>query len=323
MKFGAVCLGLLGLVIVEAATPKGHKVSLGVTKRWQHEATSNQSAQVAHLVKEGEQLSQLLEKAAVSLNMSAPTRHLLQSFRICGQCKEFKRLGERHDGGYLTCMDHLHDGHVKAAYSMGVEHHDQWSEDIAALMKIPVNQYDCTVGHAPAGCPTCHFFQKCLQSADGKEVTFPGRSWTLEQAIQESGMKDAPDRSLIMKMDIEAAEWPILAAETKQRHNLQKFQEIILEFHWLRYTYKHQQYLNAMTNMLDAGFSVVHIHGNNYAGNVNLEGYSIPDVIEVTFEAGAPPRQPRQCSSDQEYLPQDSRNNLRGPELPMASLPRM
>merc|ERR1719345_314968 len=55
------------------------------------------------------------------------TKELFHSFQTCGQSSNFQRFGEKNDGGYLMCMDGLKKESFKAAYSLGVEHHDKWS----------------------------------------------------------------------------------------------------------------------------------------------------------------------------------------------------
>ncbi|CAE7203413.1 unnamed protein product [Symbiodinium sp. CCMP2592] len=100
------------------------------------------------------------------------TRDLMNSFRICGSCKKFRRFGEEFDGGYLTCMDHLAKGDIKAAYSMGISHHDGWSKDISTNYDVPVFQYDCTVAKTAQDCDKCSFYRACLKGEDG-DAGFP------------------------------------------------------------------------------------------------------------------------------------------------------
>lgn len=243
------------------------------------------------------------------------TKNLLQSFKICTSCKQFNRLGEAHDGGYLTCMDSLTDGHVKAAYSMGVEQHDKWSDDVYKLLKVPVNQFDCTVSGPANKCPTCHFYKACLKAPDGGGAITGKTSWTMAEALQKSGQQYSKSRSLLMKMDIEGAEWPILAAGGDI---FKKFDQLIFEFHWLNNETAHAQYYKAMSNLQTNGFRVAHIHGNNNAGMYTKGGYSIPNVIEVTLLSQNPAL--ATCKG-QDYSPLNSTNIPANPELPNAKLP--
>ena len=151
------------------------------------------------------------------------TRELFQSFSICGSCNTWKRFGEENDGGYLLCMDSLNASDLKAAYSMGVQKHDQFSLDVYKAFNVPVFQYDCTVSHPAQICDKCQFFPACLSSK------FPGKtSWTLKEAIEQLKMLDVPDRSLLMKMDIERGR---MADTAGSRHLLAE--EISTAAHWV------------------------------------------------------------------------------------------
>jgi hypothetical protein len=234
--------------------------------------------------RESLKLAKVFAEQAANAQKSTATKKLFKSFRICGQCQNYKRFGEAHDGGYLMCMDGLNDG-VQAAYSLGVEQHDQWSEDVLAQLKVNVNQFDCTV--SGSNCPGCNFYTKCIVSTDGKH-NLPGHEsegWTLSQALTETGQGEAQDGSLLMKMDIESSEWAIYAQEKPEV--LKKFGELIVEFHSLKDEAKHEEYLQAMQHILASGLKVVHLHGNNYGGGlIEKDDASIPNVVEVTFVHG-------------------------------------
>ena len=213
------------------------------------------------------------------------TMSLFQSFSICGNCDTWQRFGEDHDGGYLSCVDNMKNGTLLAAYSMGVERHDKWSSDIYESFHIPVYQYDCTVSKAAQDCGGCHFFPACLTSGKSNGL-FPNKtSWTLEEAIENSKMLKVPDRSLLMKMDIEMSEWPVLASTSIE--TLKKFRQLIIEFHKLNLEHRHAEYLSVMHRLRDAGFKVVHLHGNNWSGKYEKEGFKIPNVIELTLDSSA------------------------------------
>jgi len=268
-------------------------------------------------------ISNRFAHAAKSSPAGGVTNQLFKSFEICGQCTNFLRFGESSDGGYLMCQDGLSKDKLTAAYSIGVEQHDKWSDDVVKHLSIPVNQFDCTVSSSPATCKGCKFYKKCLVAADGQHPV-PGHEnegWSLSQALTETAHGDAPDGSLLMKMDIEGSEWPILASEPPAA--LKKFGQLILEFHWLEKEDKHPMYLQAMQHVLAAGFKVAHLHGNNYGSPSYKDGpmytkggLSIPCVLEVTFvHSGA---RPNGCATDQVYEAKDSPNAPGMAELPMA-----
>jgi hypothetical protein len=260
-------------------------------------------------------LSQSFATAAAGMPQGA-TKSLFTSFKICGQCNSFKRFGEVNDGGYLMCMDGLSRDAVKAAYSLGVEHHDQWSEDVMTNLEVTVNQFDCTV--EDSSCQSCKFFKKCIVSADGQHPV-PGHEadgWTLQQALSETGQGGAGDGSLLMKMDIESSEWPVFASEPPEV--LKKFGELIVEFHNLQDESRHEEYFQAMQHIQDAGLKVAHLHGNNYEGLYQSGDSSIPRVLEVTFVHGN--ARPDGCLDEQRYNGLDAPNEPGTRELPMARL---
>lgn len=256
--------------------------------------------------------------ARMSRGITPPaSQQLWQSFQVCGQCANFVRLGEANDGGYLTCMDGIQPGQLAAAYSMGVEQHDQWSEDVATWLKVPVHQFDCTVDSS--SCQTCHFYKRCIVAADALHPVqgHENEGWTLAQALAQTSQSDAADHSLLMKMDIEASEWPIFASEPLEALN--KFGQLIVEFHWLQEPANHPLYLQAMQHILAAGFKVAHLHGNNNSPMfIQDSQFYVPEVLEVTFVHGA--ARPQGCSPDQLYETLDSPNAADTPELPLAHL---
>jgi len=274
----------------------------------------------AHRSARGEELaadlSAAFEQAARQASKNV-TGELLRSFRVCTPCQHFERLGEQHDGGYLTCMDDLKRGSLVEVLSVGVEHRDKWSEDTAELLHVPVMQLDCTVDRG-SSCERCQFFRRCLRRSDGGPDAFAGRSWTLEEALNHTMPhgNHVADRSLLMKMDIEGGEWTILS--TADIHLLRKFRQLVVEFHSIGDESQHQQYLEAMRRLAGAGFTVAHLHGNNFAGEFVKGTDHIPDVLEVTFVSGQDHKQ--HCRSDEVVLPQDSSNNPWGENLRLAHL---
>jgi len=275
---------------------------------------------VAGAQRQSMSLAKNIESVAKKMPEGSTTKSLLESFRTCGQCTSFERFGEAHDGGYLMCMDGFKKGSLTAAYSLGVEHHDQWSEDVVKNLRIPVNQFDCTVD--ASDCKSCKFFKKCITSADGKHPV-PGHEaegWSLQEAVSQTSKGIAlaaiPDGSLLMKMDIESSEWPIYASEPPKV--LKKFGELLVEFHGLHDEVRHAEYLQAMQHISNAGFKVAHLHGNNHEGMYETGSETIPRVIEVTFVQGE--ARPTGCASDQLYEQLDATNNADLPELPLAHL---
>jgi hypothetical protein len=116
----------------------------------------------------------------------------------------FKRFGSTNDGGYLMCENLIEP--LDAAYSYGVGPNDDWGCEVSRRYHVPVQQYDC---FDPAR-PTCNggtfvFHNECVGNRTGhRESHFFD---TLENQIRRNG---DIGRSVIIKMDIEGAEWDSL-----------------------------------------------------------------------------------------------------------------
>ena len=122
-----------------------------------------------------------------------------------------RRFGSRHDGGYLMC-ENLIDG-VEAAYSYGVGPNDEWGCDVSTRYRVPVQQYDCFDPTRPV-CKTGDFVfhDECIGTRK-REVD--SRLFdTLANQISRNG--DSGKR-LIVKIDVEGAEWDALMATSGRR----------------------------------------------------------------------------------------------------------
>src|SRR6059058_6637722 len=122
----------------------------------------------------------------------------------------FARFGSANDGGYLMCENLIEP--IDAAYSYGIGPNDDWGCDVSRRYHVPVYQYDC---FDPAR-PICNggtlvFHNECVGDRPGyrKSRFFD----TLENQIARNG---DTGRRLIIKMDIEGAEWDSLRAAPEE-----------------------------------------------------------------------------------------------------------
>jgi len=213
------------------------------------------------------------------------------------------------------CADNLDKGLV-GAYSYGINGFDGWGMAIAARYKLPLNEYDCTNANQPKVCQGCevHFHDECiLDNASPVKAKFK----TLTEQLKESGNANAAERSLLLKIDVEGAEWDVFAKEPTA--NMQKFRQIVVEYHWLNKESEHPRYLAAVQKIEQAGFAVAHLHGNNYGGgDVAFGEFKIPNVLEVTYT-----QKPAQgCAANVPYhVALDMPNNANVQEVDDAVLP--
>jgi len=260
------------------------------------------------LLAESQKLDRRIQSYA---NRLAPgvTRDFLKTLRLCAPCQKYERFGEANDGGYVMCADGLDKGLV-GAYSYGINGFDGWGMAIASRFHIPLNEYDCTNAKKPVVCEGCdvHFHGECIlhnngnAEAEAEQLRGVGDARaadnegnadttsrvtaasfkTLSQMLKDSGNANAKDHSLMLKIDVESAEWKVFAEEPVE--NMRKFREIVVEYHWINQVQNHKLYLQAVKKIEQAGFAVAHMHGNNYGGPMQHYGeFSIPDVLEVTY----------------------------------------
>jgi hypothetical protein len=180
------------------------------------------------------------------------------------------RIGSAGDGGYVM----LEPGTGGVAYSFGISTYAPWDMQIAER-GFHVWQYDASITKTPTVHPNIHF-QPYFVVGDENP---PPDSKNLRQIIAENGHTEEYD--IILQMDIEGAEWEILAkADTEI---LLHFKQIIVEFHNIQFNESRIE----MIEKLAMTHTPVHFHINNH-GDIfhymqTLRLIYQPNVIEVTF----------------------------------------
>jgi len=164
----------------------------------------------------------------------------------------FARFGSANDGGYLMCENLIEP--IDAAYSYGVGPNDDWGCDVSRRYHVPVYQYDC---FDPAR-PTCNgvtfvFHNECVGDHTGNRG--PHFFDTLENQVRKNG---DIGRHLIIKMDIEGAEWDSLLAAPDEL--LAAIPQIAIEMHG----YDDPKIVEAVRK-LKRNFYLVNLHFNNWS----------------------------------------------------------
>ena len=208
-----------------------------------------------------------------------PSRKLQEDFLALAQHfspkaavgKRKIRLGRPNDGGYVMLDDFAG---IAAAISAGIGDDASWDLDIAEI-GIPTYQLDHCIASSPAKHPNLIFMRHRLVSheAEGGE--------TLAALIDRYG--HGGEAELLLKMDIEGDEWPILDQTDADR--LRQFAQIICEFHYFSRANQRDWYNRAKRVMekLSGIFQVVHVHGNNCEAIISIGNVPFPQVLEVTF----------------------------------------
>lgn len=182
------------------------------------------------------------------------------------------RLGDKTDGGYLV-PDDLEG--VVSCFSPGVAEAASFE---LALAELGINSYlaDFSVDGPPIQNPMFDFEKRFIgiQSDDVKYLRLD--EWVLN--------KNHVNGDLILQMDIEGAEWPILA--DIDQDTLAKFRVIVIELHDLDQmltTVSGSRIVESVFSKLSASFWAVHLHPNNCCPPTQYQGLEIPPVLEVTF----------------------------------------
>jgi hypothetical protein len=164
----------------------------------------------------------------------------------------FERFGEPHDGGYLMCGNLLNA--VEAGYSYGISGYDQWGCDVATKLQVPLHQYDCFDLRQPA-CPhgETFFHAECVGPLLKLEK---GRVFdTVHNQIAKNG--DTRKR-LVVKMDVEGAEWDSLLATPDEMWD--QIDQLAIELHGVN----EERFLTVVQRLKEF-FYLAHLHFNNYS----------------------------------------------------------
>lgn len=169
-----------------------------------------------------------------------------------------ERFGEAHDGGYLMCGNLL--AGVEAGYSYGIGGYDKWGCDISDALNVVVHQYDCFNTTRPS-CSSGDmvFHEACVGDA---AETVDGRLFdTVENHLTANGHGSS---RVVLKMDVEGAEWDSLLTVPKQ--TLARIDQLAIEFHWIQdgnHRWIQDDRYVRVVQRLKEFFEVAHIHFNN------------------------------------------------------------
>jgi hypothetical protein len=172
---------------------------------------------------------------------------------------ELERFGEEHDGGYLMCANLL--GDAQAGYSYGISGYDKWGCDIATRRGVPLHQYDCFDTTRPVclGGET-KFHAECV---GGETFVDDGRRFdSIENQLMKNGDRH---KRLVMKMDVEGAEWDSLLATPDAV--LRQIDQLAIEFHWIQEdgAWAHDPRYLRLVERLKQHFHIAHLHFNNFS----------------------------------------------------------
>jgi hypothetical protein len=182
------------------------------------------------------------------------------------------RIGGSGDGGYLV-PDDLEN--LTACFSPGVA--ESANFELAMAEKgIRSFMADFSVDDSPVANALLDFEKLFLAT-----YSEPGKFVRLDDWI---AIKKQTTGDLVLQMDIEGNEWPILADVSAE--TLSRFRIIVLELHGMDNLLTNPLGIEIFTSVfrkLNEQFSVVHLHANNCCGALRYQGIDIPRVLEVTL----------------------------------------
>jgi hypothetical protein len=104
---------------------------------------------------------------------------------------------------------------------------------------------------------------------------------SLSSMLRDNGHENGKD--YVLKIDVEGAEWSVFSALDVA--TLSRFRQIVVELHGLASlsdSEYRQKFNQAILNIRNAHLPI-HVHGNNWGVYSIVEGFPVPDVLEVTW----------------------------------------
>jgi hypothetical protein len=196
---------------------------------------------------------------------------LLKVYRVKGM--ELTRVGGPNDGGYVTFLP----SGPSTAVSLGVGPNVSWDQHMVA-MGHHVEMFDPTISRPPQKVRGANFHRIGVEGNLEHNLNLDLRPL---KSLREFC---APiNRNLILKVDVEGAEWKAFANTTPSE--LQNYETILVEFHDLNQLMHHDKFdliQLAISNICETHIPI-HIHANNYSELKRYGNYWFPDAIEVSF----------------------------------------
>jgi hypothetical protein len=195
---------------------------------------------------------------------------LLRPHDVSGHDK--LRVGAGRDGGYVMLDDFAP---VRHAISLGIGRDVSWDVAMAAR-GVGVMQYDASVDASPQADERFAFRRRRVVAAiEGPDDI------TLAQIMASDAV--AGDHEIVAKIDIEGAEWDVLARTDATV--LSRVRQFAIEFHWLRSFADARWRATAVAALhnLTAAHCCIHVHGANWAPFAVVGGVPFPEVFEATF----------------------------------------
>jgi hypothetical protein len=218
------------------------------------------------------------------------------------------RVGDRGDGGYVMAEDLS----AVAAISIVIGENASWDIDIAGR-GLPVAMFDPTIPGPPSFVTNSTFHRVGLGTSEQAVAT----GLALEPLPRLLELARVPAiGDLILKIDVEGAEWDALA----DVNDFSRYPQIVLEIHELARLGEASSAASVLhlLRALHATHLPIHLHANNEAGLAGFGAYWLPDVVEVSYMRRDLARNARPAGTLDTHL--DSPSNARFTDLALDGL---
>lgn len=180
------------------------------------------------------------------------------------------RLGKKNDGGYIVPIEMLKK--LESSYTYGAGNDISFEINLSKLNKNTVIRiYDHTSNYPKVIKNNIFFKKEGLAATQTKDLN------TLFNHIKEN---QDQDKDILLKLDIEGAEWDIL--DKLDKSLLNNVIMIVIEFHHFEQVNKLPLYKRVLEKLHNS-FTVFHIHPNNCSFILSVNNKNFPNVIEVTY----------------------------------------
>ena len=174
------------------------------------------------------------------------------------------RVGAAHDGGYLMCANLM--AGLESAYSYGIGGEDSWGCAVSRAHRVPVHQYDC-FELAPGPCEGA-ILRPNVECVGPSAGVIDGRRFdTVANQIARNGDRG---RRLVVKMDVEGAEWDTLLATPDDVFDA--IDQMPMELHGFQ-----EPRVLAAVRKLKTHFHLVAVHFNNMA--CTADAHPLPAIV--------------------------------------------
>jgi methyltransferase FkbM-like protein len=199
------------------------------------------------------------------------TLSLLTPYDLCAERKV--RIGNpTGDGGYVF-LDRLRTS--QKVYTFGI------GSDVTLDLDFATRGHEVFLMDHTISEPPAEHERFCFISEGIAGVSDPARG--LFSLAEHLSRRRDDDSDLILKMDVEGAEWETLSAATPDV--LCRFEQIVFEAHGLTGVVDGAQRAKVRRVLanLDASHTLFHVHANNATPLGMVEGLPIPDLLELSY----------------------------------------